>query len=82
MGETIVPIIFVLKSTNAERDIYFLIKENYFPLEGVQLLKTRLTNHVKFEEDWTREELVQIAKDTIEEYGATNIPFTLFHVKY
>ena len=75
------PIIFVLRS-DTEREIYFLVKENFFPLEGVQLLKTRLTNHVKYTEDWTREELVQIAEMTIEEYDCTLIPFTLFNIKY
>jgi len=76
-----VPIILMLR-TEGEREIFFLLKENFFPLEAVQLLKTRLSNHIQFNEDWTREELVQIAEMTIEEYGGTMIPFTLFNVKY
>lgn len=75
------PIIFTLGS-DEERDVYFLIKESYFPIEGVQLLKTRLSNYIKFEENWKREDLVQLAKDTIEEYGCTCMPYTLFYIKY
>lgn len=82
MGEGIkVPVIFALK-TEGEREIYFLIQESFFPLEGVQLLKTRLSNHMKFNSDWTREELIVIAENTIEEYDCTIVPFTLFNVKY
>jgi hypothetical protein len=76
-----VPVIFTLK-TEGEREIYFLIQESFFPLEGVQLLKTRLTNHIKFSDSWTRAELIIIAENTIEEYGGTIVPFTLFNVKY
>lgn len=74
------PIIFVLKK-ETEREIYFLIKETFFPIEGVELLKTRLSNHVKFNKDWTREELIVIAEDTIEEYDCTLVPFTLFSIE-
>jgi len=75
------PVIFSLK-TEGEREIYFLIQESFFPIEGVQLLKTRLSNHIKLNSDWIREELIVIAETTIEEYGGTIVPFTLFNVKY
>lgn len=75
------PIIFALKN-DKERDIYFLIKESFFPFEAVQLLKTRLNNYVKFNEDYNREELIQIAEITLEEYDCTLIPFTMFNIKY
>jgi len=76
-----VPVILRLFHEN-ERDIFFLLKESFFPLESVQLLKVLLSNHVQFTEDWKREELIQIAEMTIEEYGGTMIPFTLFNIKY
>lgn len=75
------PIIFVLK-TEKEREMYFLIKEGYFPLEGIDLLKNRLSNHIKFNDEWTRKELMVIAEDTIEEYGCTLVPFTAFSIRY
>lgn len=75
------PVIFALR-TEGEREIYFLIQESFFPIEGIQLLQTRLSNHIKLHSDWAREELVQIAEVTIEEYGGTLVPFTLFNVKY
>jgi len=75
------PIIFVLKNEN-ERDIYFLIKESYIMPEALELLQTRLSNHIKFNEEWTRDELVVIAEDTLDEYDCTLIPFTLFSIQY
>lgn len=75
------PMIFALESEK-ERDIYFLVKENFFPIEGAELLKMRLSNHVKFNDDWTREELIKLAEDTLSEYGCTLIPFTLFKIRY
>ena len=75
------PIIFALE-TEKGRDIYFLIKEGFFPLEGLELLKVRLSNHIKFNDDWTRDELIKLAEDTLSEYGCTLIPFTLYKIRY
>lgn len=75
------PVIFAFSNEN-ERTIYFLIQEGFFPVEIVQLIQTKLANHIKFNPEYTREELIIIAESAIEEYGGTIVPFTLFNVKY
>lgn len=75
------PIILDLENENV-RDIHFLLKEGFLPIDGLEILKQRMSNHIKFNDDWTREELIKLAEDTLTEYDCTLIPFTLFKIRY
>lgn len=68
--------------TDEDRDIYFIIKATYFPIDGIELLKDKLSDYIIFTEHRVREDIVDIVEETIEEYGGTLIPFTAFIIQY
>jgi recombinational DNA repair protein RecR len=77
-----VPIIIILNPKSVGfREVYFLIKEQVFPIEGIRLLKTRCENLLKFEENYTIDDIIAIAEETIEEFGGTCYPFTAFKLE-
>ena len=82
------PTIFIFKDKTANnRDIIILRKEQSTDSitpdkELLEMLKTRLTNIVKFEDKITMEEISITVEDTIEEYGGTLIPFTAYVMEY
>lgn len=64
------------------RDLYFLVKEEDFPIEAIQLLQNQVKEFIKTEKTYTREDIIEIAEDIIEEYKGTLIPFKLYLVSY
>lgn len=82
------PTIFIFKDKmQKNRDTIILRKEQSVDSatpdkELLEMLKVRLTNIVKFEEDYTTEEISTIVEDTIEEYGGTLIPYTAYVMEY
>lgn len=66
---------------NTIESIFFLLKEETFPREGLEMIQQRIKNAITFD-NVSKEELFQIAKDTIEEYKSTIIPFSLYIIKF
>jgi len=61
--------------------LYFLIREDICPSESIQFLKQRVHNLIKFDKP-SKEDVVQLIEDTLEECGLTLIPFSLYIFNY
>lgn len=62
--------------------VYLLVKEQNFPIEGVELIKYRIKEGLKSGENLTQEDIIAIAELTVEEFNGTLIPFILYNVLY
>jgi hypothetical protein len=81
------PSVIVLKdclgnTKEKQKDLYFLVKEEDFPMEGVLAIQTQIKQYIKDSDEYTRDDLVVIAEEIIEQYGGTLIPFKLYLVSY
>jgi hypothetical protein len=70
------------KSKILYKDLYFLIKEEDFPIEAVQLIQDQVKQFTQTNDEYTRDDLVALAEDIIERYKGTLIPFKLYLVSY
>lgn len=70
------------ETRDKQRDLYFLVKEEDFPANAVYKIQYRIEEFIKVEKTYTREKLIEIAEDVIEEYKGTIIPFKLYDVSY
>jgi hypothetical protein len=66
--------------------MFFLVKDKDVPketlIEVIAVTQKMLANHIQFSEHWTREELIEIAESTLEEYDCTLVPYTAFVIEY
>jgi hypothetical protein len=79
------PTVIALKQDQTDKkvkDLYFLIKEEEFPVEAVQLIQNQIKDFINEAKSWSREDLIAIAENIIEEYNGTLIPFKLYLVSY
>lgn len=81
------PSVIVLRDLLDERDIrqndlYFLVKEENFPIEAIQFIQNEIKKFIKENENYTREELIAITEDIVEEYNGTLVNFKLYLVAY
>ena len=65
---------------NPISDMYFLIMEQDFPYQAVELLQQRIRDFTQLEKNYTKEDIIAIAEGTIAEYNGTLIPFVLYLV--
>lgn len=78
-----VPSAIVLKDDRKQvSDIYLLIVEEDFPIEAVQLIQNQIKEFIKDNESYTREELIAIAEELVEEYNGSLVNFKLYLVSY
>jgi hypothetical protein len=80
------PVIIVLENTqNTKKDIsnlvFFLLKEEKFPIEGLKEIQDRIQSILPYS-DTTKEDVILIAEDFIKEYGGTVMPYSLYIIKY
>lgn len=77
------PSAIVLKDDRKQvSDIYLLIVEEDFPIEAVQLIQNQIKAFIKDNETYTREELIAIAEELVEEYNGSLVNFKLYLVSY
>jgi hypothetical protein len=78
------PSVIILKDQNETplRDLCFLIKEEDFPIEAVQLIQNQVKQFISDEKKYTEEELIAIVEEITAEYSGTLIPFKLYFVSY
>lgn len=67
---------------NQQKKLYFLIKEEDFPIEAVQLIQNQLDVFTSYKKSYTQKDLIEIAEDIIEQYNGTLIPFKLYKVSF
>ena len=78
-----IPSAIVLKDDRKQvSDIYLLIVEEDFPIEAVQLIQNQIKEFIKDNESYTREELIAIAEELVEEYNGSLVNFKLYLVSY
>ncbi|KKH50167.1 hypothetical protein [Methanosarcina sp. 1.H.A.2.2] len=65
-----------------QKDLYFLVKEEDFPMEGVIAIQTQIKQFIKETDEYTRDDLIAIVEEVIDEYYGTLIPFKLYLVSY
>jgi len=76
-----VPMMIELTDCSNQQKLYFLIEEETFSVEALQLMQNQL-NSFTLRGKYTKEQLIDIAEDIIEQYNGTLMPFTLYKVPF
>jgi len=64
------------------KNLYFLVREEDFPVEAVQFVQNQIVEFTKDHPSCTRDDLIELVEDIVEEYAGTLIPFKLYLVHY
>ena len=61
--------------------LYFLLKEDLFPVDGLKLIQQKVREEVACGQI-VQENIINIVEDTIGELGYTILPYSLYVIKY